>query len=447
MWHNKYEEFGLKESEEHSFLNRKLTRREFGIEVASLLGLSALSGRAAYEILSSSENLTSYDTNVFTADFGPDVRWKEELYNITQPYRPDNKKLLTRLLGEGYPDQTELVFDAVQSYLKGAAEELPSREEDRTLIESIVDISLQNRTIPTLIELACIRFFKHSTDLAKHKENVLRVLGLRSSKNFVVPVQRNINSVVNPEGGRSWRNSEDLLGTRIRLDGKGTTNDLRDYAGRWNVLALPLQFGTVGFYHQPNPLLEPGISFFESLKRRVQMEGAYSEEFVDDSLLELAIMVNDLQIVTIAVLGNTLKDQIDSGVKKLKKKGKWPDELIIFAGEALLHRVEHDDLETERKWKYKSWYGSYGSPEETVFVDNYAVGVEYMREGGFLDQIIYGGSAATWTTALYADLLIRKGVKPKNVKETILSSVSHVKDIEGRDMNVIPNLDILKQIA
>ncbi|MBI4137241.1 hypothetical protein HY469_04225 [Candidatus Roizmanbacteria bacterium] len=443
----------LNESEVLSFLNRPLNRREAIAEIAAfagLVGLAGTSGFAARELLPNNEGLEPYASEIFTSDIGLNSWWAQRTYRITQPYRSSNTRLLQRLLGDEYPGVGDLAFNAVRRYVNQTMNHSSFTTREQGIIESLVDISLQERTIPTLLQIVDAKFSIHSAELSMHRTNVLRQLGLRTDRSMqVLPVQDHIFSVLNEENGIEWEGPGGLLGTRIRTDASGVRSDIKNYLRRGSIWALPLQLGTVGFYHEPNPMIEPEKALSDRLMSRIHMVGAYHPERAYESLGLLADIVSELGIVTIAAGGNTIYDLTEEPVERLREEGRWPDDLIILAGEALFHKISTKDEfgQDKDEYKYKSWYGSYGGPQDTIYVDNYNIGQEYIGKAADWDWVVYGSSAAVWTVAIWADMLRKQGVPLREIKPTMKKMLPPIKDHLDRPMRVLPSLQVLKKAA
>ncbi|MGH9856695.1 MAG: hypothetical protein ACRD4B_02510, partial [Acidobacteriota bacterium] len=339
------------------------------------------------------------------------------------------------MLGDGYPKKSELAFKALGTYAKNIFAHKSYSDEDQSVIERLLDTSLQSQPVQTILQIVDAKFSYHCPEVLMHKANVLRQLGLRDSHSTqVIPIQRYITSVLTQDNRREWRGPDGMRGARIFIDAYGVGNEIKRTSRRGSIWAFPAQFGTIGFYHETNlsDLNDPRL--LERIKDRIHMVGAYHLERAYESLSGLADIVNELDVIAITALGNTRYDFTQEAIARLREEGRWPERQIIQAGEAMLVF----DIPT-KEWKYTSWYGSYGGQDDTVFVDNETIGREYIADAADWNWVVYGSSAAVWTTAVLADMYRRQGVHPLEIKEALFDAAPIRDDDRGRPMRVLPS--------
>lgn len=429
-------------------LNTILSRRRF-LRGASLIGATAL----ASELLHTGETeyLQTYPTGIASSDLGVRNVAEAWLYGISQPFPADNTGLEDRLLGQWQVPEYELVEAALSGYVSDAVYDFPDAIK-RTKVqhaEELFQKASKRDTLSTLLWSIMQKFTPHARELLEHKNHVLRYLGFVADDHFVIPVQSNISGETNDQdGGITVRDEEENPGLRMFFAADGITTNFQTYARKASIVAMPHQVGACDAYFLSHNAYK-GDFVEDAIMSQIKIVGAYSEERAYESLSGLADMANKLKVPVIGALGNSPYEFVSPAIKKLKKQGKWREDLIMLAAEAMWHMNMVQDPKTGQMietWSCESQYGGYGDPDDVIYINNAENKKQYIRSQDMLPRRIgYGSSAAVWTTALFADLLryFRK-VPPNKLKEKIYSSGKIEKDSLGRELNVIHNLDVIK---
>lgn len=396
----------------------------------------------ALEAITGNEGLDIYHSNVFTADLGPS-RLVSALYRITQPFYPGLSPLVSQMLGDHYVPREYVMASALPGFISESVSGLPDtlREDPTLRAKRFTKYALRKYPIAATPQLVYDKMAKHGRQMIERRSNILRDLGYRTDLNYLIPIQQHIYPVLG--GGNSVvYDVNDNPGTRLYVDPVGIGRDMKKYSRGQRILSFSLEVGNMEAYsifREPDPDdpthiidVDPYIKFVD----------AFDEQKAYDNVKKLNDMVQSLDIdLAVVALGND-NGTVVNAVSQLRSEGLWDESKIIFAAEAMPVQIDKPDANgnVEKIWTHRSWYGSYGPPEDTVFVINHNIARRNKSYG-------YGASTAVVTTSIIADFHSKNGVPGNRLKEKTLECTEFIYDEAGRPMNLIRDMDPVRRVV